>query len=35
VSAASAAAWLIEDGFEVDCDWMTPIALMSSLGPPA
>src|SRR5258705_11726316 len=25
----------IDDGFEVDCDWMVAIALISSAGPPA
>ena len=34
-SASTASAWLIEEGFEVDCDWIVPIALMSSAGPPA
>ena len=24
-----------EDGFEVDCDWIVAIALISSAGPPA
>ena len=34
-SAATAAAWLIEQGFEVLCDCTLPIALISSAGPPA
>jgi len=25
----------IDDGFEVDCDWIVAIALISSAGPPA
>ena len=33
--ASTAAAWLIEDGFDVDCDWILPIALIISFGPAA
>jgi hypothetical protein len=35
VSASSAAYCEIDDGFDVDCDWMVAIALISSAGPPA
>ena len=35
LSAATAAAWLTEDGFEVDWDWTMPMPRISSFGPPA
>jgi uncharacterized membrane protein (GlpM family) len=35
LSASTDAAWLIEHAFDVDCDWMVVIALISSVGPPA
>jgi hypothetical protein len=35
LSASTAAHCAIDDGFEVDCDWMVAIALMSCSGPPA
>ena len=34
-SASTAAAWLIEAGFEVLCDWIIAIALINGSGPPA
>ncbi len=35
VSASTAAAWLIDEGFEVLWDWTLEMALISSAGPPA
>ncbi len=34
-SAATAAAWLMEEALVVECDWIADIALMSGFGPPA
>ena len=34
-NASSAAYWLIDEGLEVLCDWMVPIALISATGPAA
>ena len=34
-SASTAAHWLIEQGFDVDCDWILRIAPISSVGPAA
>ena len=34
-SASTEAHCAIDDGFEVDCDWIVAIALISSAGPPA
>ncbi len=33
--ASTAAAWLIDDGFEVDWDWIFLIAEIISFGPAA
>ena len=33
--ASTAAHCAIDDGFDVDCDWIVVIALISSAGPPA
>ena len=33
--ASTAAAWLTEEGLEVDWDWIYPIALIISFGPAA
>ena len=33
--ASTAAAWLTDEGFEVDWDWIFPIALIISYGPAA
>ncbi len=33
--AATVAAWLIEQGLLVLCDWTMAIALISAFGPPA
>ena len=33
--ASTAAAWLIDEGFDVDWDWILPIALIISFGPAA
>ena len=35
MSAATAAAWAIEQGLLVDCDWSLPIALISQVAPAA
>ena len=35
VNAATAAAWLTEQGLEVDCDWSFAMALISQGAPPA
>ena len=34
-NASTEAHCAIDDGFDVDCDWMVCIALISSAGPPA